>query len=167
MATLRNLTGQEREASLLSTRCVKYAPLCWSAAQVRRGVRAFARARACVEYVNVRPCVVVCRTGLPCSCGLRERMLPVRVWACACVCVCLYACDLCVRLCAAVCMCARVCAGCVLGGQDGAGVRRACGVYAGGDGRRGVRRACGVWSGGDERAGSTSRAWLVRGELSM
>eukprot|EP00959_Pyramimonas_sp_CCMP1952_P470723 9497167-Pyramimonas_sp.AAC.1 len=40
---------------------------------------------ACVEYVHVRPCEVVrsnallCRAGLPCSCGQRERMLPVRV----------------------------------------------------------------------------------------
>ena len=120
------LTGQEREASLLSTRCVKCALLCWSAAQVCRGVRAFARARACVEYVHVRPCVVVCgtallcRAGLPCSCGLRERLLTVRVCArvrvrvrvcvCVCVCVCLCACA-CVRVpvCAAVCVC--VCTG--------------------------------------------------------
>ena len=90
MATLRNLTGQEREASLLSTRFVKYALLL----VCRAGVswRACVCACACVEYVHVRPCVVVCgtavlcRAGLPCSCGLRERMLPLCVCVCVCVC---------------------------------------------------------------------------------
>ena len=70
-----------------------------------------------MEYVHVRPCVVVCgtavlcRAGLPCSCGLRERMLPLCVCVCVyvCVCVCLRVCA-CVRVPVCVCLCVRLCA---------------------------------------------------------
>eukprot|EP00959_Pyramimonas_sp_CCMP1952_P064093 1339004-Pyramimonas_sp.AAC.1 len=84
---------------------MRYPTFIACAAQVCRGVRAVAHARACVQYVHVCPCVVVsgaavlCRAALPCSRGLRERMLPL----CMCVRVCAY-----VSVCACACAYVRV-----------------------------------------------------------